>query len=136
MLKKINFKYLIIIWVIIIFILSSLSGNKFNKIPIIPIPYLDKIVHFIMYFTLQFLFLLEYFKNYQEKYKRVKYLLLTLFLSISYGAILEVLQQFIFTKRSGSFYDFTANSLGTITACLIVFYLINKTRILNRIINT
>ena len=123
--SKINYKLLIIIWLSIILILSSLSGNTLNKIPIVKIPYLDKIVHFSMYFILQFLFMNDYF--FSKKYNNFKrYLFLSFLFTLSYGSLMEILQQYVFIKRSGDFFDFLANASGAITAIIFVLLFYNK----------
>ena len=124
--SKINIKYLIIIWIIVVFILSSIPGSDIPKISRFKIPHLDKIVHFIMYFTLQFLVLTEYYKNYKNKYLFTKVLLLTLLLSISYGLIMELLQEYLFISRTASLYDFLANSAGAIFGSISVIILSRK----------
>lgn len=124
--SNINFKYLIIVWIIIIFILSSISGNDIPKIPDFKIPHLDKIVHFTMYFTLQFLILTEYYKNYNNKYSFTKILIITTSISIMYGLVMEYLQGYLFTSRTASFYDFIANSAGAIIGTILVIFLSKK----------
>ena len=135
MVKKINIKYLIVVWIIIIFILSSISGNELNKLPKFKIPHLDKIVHFTMYFILQFLVSLEYFKNFSGKYKLSNYILISTLLSIFYGGGIEVMQEYFFTKRSGNIYDLLANSIGAVMGSFILIITVKKTNILNKIIN-
>jgi len=121
--SKIKIKYLIIIWIIIIFILSSIPGNNIPKITQFKIPHLDKIVHFIMYSTLQFLVLVEYYKNYTQKYPLVNVVLISVTLSVFYGVIMEILQSLFFINRTGSFYDILANSTGAIIGSLIAILL-------------
>jgi len=116
--NKVNIKYLIIIWIIIIFILSSIPGNDIPKLNRFKIPHLDKIVHFIMYFTLQLLILVEYYKNHTQKYSFIKVALVSIMFSIVYGAVMELLQSLIFISRTGSFYDILANSTGAVIGSL------------------
>ncbi|MFN8256453.1 MAG: VanZ family protein [Bacteroidales bacterium] len=78
------------------------------------IPYADKFVHIIMYFVLSLTLLLEFSKSKNPKILRV-----ILIYTILYGILMEVLQAFIFTYRSGDFYDCIFNTAGTIVAVLI-----------------
>ena len=134
MLRKINIKLLIVIWLVVIFILSTLSGSSFNKIPTFKIPHLDKIIHFIMYFILQFIVVAEYYKNSANKYKPAKFFTLSILFSITYGGIMEILQEYIFTSRTGSLADFLANSIGAIIGSFALLLLYNYTPLLNKII--
>jgi VanZ family protein len=122
--SKINIKYLIIIWIIVIFILSSIPGNDLQKLPKFKIPHLDKIVHFVMYFTLQFLVLTEYYKNYTKKISFIKLLSFSLLISVSYGLLMEILQNYFFISRTGSLFDFLANTIGAILGSIAVILLI------------
>jgi len=124
--SKINIKYFIIIWIIIIFILSSIPGNDIPKLNRFKIPHIDKIVHFVMYFTLQFLVLTEYYKNYTQKISFIKILSLSLIISIIYGLLMELLQNYFFVSRTGSVYDFIANSVGAIFGSLLVVLLVKN----------
>jgi len=42
--------------------------------------------------------------------------------SASYGALIELMQKFIFTGRSYDYFDMIANTLG----CLIVYFIVSK----------
>jgi len=125
--NKIKIKCFIIIWIIIIFILSSVPGNNIPKIAPFKIPHLDKIVHFIMYFTLQFLVLVEYYKNYTQKYSLANAVFVSVMFSVLYGVTMEILQFLFFINRTGSFYDILANSTGAIIGSLIAI-LLSKNR--------
>ena len=104
-----------IFWIIVILILSAISGNELKKIPIIPIPHFDKIVHFGMYFILTSVLILDFTKNQKMNFKTLFFILI---FSISYGILMELMQEYVFEKRSADFYDFTANSIGSFVALL------------------
>lgn len=110
-----------IVWIIIIFILSSISGNELNKIPKINIPHFDKIVHFSMYFILSFLLFIDFTKRDNSKTKNILFIFL---FSISYGVLLEFMQEYVFIKRGADFFDFLANISGSTLAISlsILFY--------------
>jgi VanZ family protein len=42
--------------------------------------------------------------------------------SAGYGALIELMQKFIFTDRSYDYFDMIANTLG----CLIVYFVVSK----------
>ncbi|MBT3208215.1 MAG: VanZ family protein [Bacteroidetes bacterium] len=102
---------------IIIFILSAIPGNVVKE----PIFWnADKLIHFGMYLIYSIL-LIAYFEG-QFKYSKLHNFPLTyaLIFAVSYGAILEILQEFVFVHRSGSFADAIANSVGAIVG--VIFY--------------
>ncbi len=125
--QKIKNKYfiLLIVWFIVIFILSSISGNKLHKIDGFKIPHLDKFVHFIMYFTLQYLWLKFMLTSNIEAKK--SFIITSSIISVTYGVFLEMMQSLFFIARSGDLYDAITNTIGVIFALL--FY---KILLINR----
>ncbi|OFX23517.1 MAG: hypothetical protein A2033_16210 [Bacteroidetes bacterium GWA2_31_9] len=101
-----------IIWAIIILILSGLSGDTVNKISFINIPHFDKIVHAGIYFILCSIII------YESGFFKSKYSFSTLFtillISISYGILMEIMQEYVFIKRSNDLFDIIANSTGAV----------------------
>ncbi|HBF87914.1 MAG TPA: hypothetical protein DDX39_04650 [Bacteroidales bacterium] len=110
-----------ILWTVIVFVLSSVSGNDLNKIPTFDIPHLDKIVHFVMYFVLSFFLFIDFTKRDNIKTTIVFYILLFSFL---YGVSMEFMQEYVFEKRSASIFDTLANLSGSIVSILLltIFY--------------
>ena len=102
---------------IIIFILSAVPG-RMVKAPIFWNS--DKFLHFGMYLIYSIL-LIAYFEG-QFKYANLHKFPMTyaLIFAISYGIILEILQEFVFVDRSGSFSDAIANTVGVLIG--VVFY--------------
>jgi len=92
--------------------LVSLKGMR----PIsVGISNFDKIVHFTLYFLLT----LSWFFAAQEPIKkRTKKIILILAL-ISYGIIIEALQDGMTTHRQADFYDILANSIGVLLAAIL-----------------
>lgn len=108
-----------ITWIIVILFLSAISGNELKKVPIIPIPHFDKIVHFGMYFILTSVLILDFTASRLRSMNpkmNFKTLFFILIFSISYGILMELMQEYVFEKRSADFYDFLANSLGSFMA--------------------
>jgi len=107
--------FLALIWVVLVTVLSLINGSSFSGFGP-TIPNADKLVHFLFYFVMQILLCFALCKS----YNLIKYLYILLF-TLSYGIIIELLQEKITTTRSGDFYDFLANALGAITAFLLLF---------------
>jgi VanZ family protein len=104
------------VWSAIVLILSAMSGEKVNEIGLLQIPYMDKVCHFGMYFTLTFLLLFDFKRLNNEKYSWLQVIFFSLCIAIAYGGTMEILQIIPRLHRSSDFYDFLANSSGAIAA--------------------
>ena len=107
---------------IIILILTGLPGSVFPRVK--PVVGLDKVVHLCMYAGFAFLCLWGYRKQFISngiKYKR-KAILLAIVISIVYGALTELMQEYLVPSRTGDWVDFLADGIGTLLGATI-FYL-------------
>jgi VanZ family protein len=95
--------------------LSLANSHAFDKVPEFKIPFLDKIVHSIMYFTLMSAILFENRKS----LRGTSHLFLIALLPLFYGILMEVLQFSLTETRSGNIYDVFANSSGILISILI-----------------
>lgn len=103
------------VWTCLVVIGSSIPGGSTPSISAFDVPHFDKLVHFIMYFGIVFLWSA---KNDQVG----KNDLVKIFLgSICLGILMEVLQNSVFVDRSFEFLDIIANIMGSIMG-LIIFY--------------
>lgn len=112
MLKK-NIAPLIV--ALIITYLSLANAEKFEKISLHKIPYIDKIVHTGMYFLLMLVIIVANRKKLKSKIS----LFLTAFIPLFYSALMEILQVTVTVNRSGSFLDIIFNLAGILLAILI-----------------
>jgi len=112
---------------LIIMCLSLTSSDTFDKVSYINIPFLDKIVHFGMYF---FLMLIILFEN-RKSYFTTGQLFLISLIPLFYGVLMEVLQSALTTSRSGSLYDIIFNSAGILVSLSFWLWIkpFNKERI-------
>lgn len=102
---------------IAIFILSTIP------IPEVPeladVPFFDKWVHFVMYGSLTFAMHLDYKIAHKDINNS---LILTAFLLPTiYGGIMELIQAYCTTCRSGDWIDFYADAFGALLATIISF---------------
>ena len=104
----------------IILILSFTNASSFQEIDFIRIPYLDKIVHFGLYFMLMFVIILEHRKSFPD----TRILILISFIPIVFGAFIELGQSGLTTSREGDILDIIFNSAGVV--CAILLWLIVK----------
>ena len=93
----------------------------------------DKIVHSLMFGVFAFLVIFGYRKEYCERGKayRIKLQLITLLVSMSYAALTEILQRYVFIGRCGSIYDFFADVIGCVLGIFIFKIIFRKKMIKN-----
>lgn len=102
--------YIALGWTLIVTLLSLATLGSLGES--VPVPYKDKIVHFLFYFVFV---LLWYFAT---KTSLIK----LFFIAVAYGVLMEILQSFTKT-RSADYTDAIANTLGALSA---VLYIKNK----------
>ncbi|MBS2212513.1 VanZ family protein [Carboxylicivirga mesophila] len=110
--------------IFIITLLSLINTSKIKPDDLSLIPHFDKIVHFLMYFTLGFVFMFEYYIHHHQTITRISKILI---LPLLYGGLMELLQISVTTYRSGDWWDMLANGCGILTAYFIVKSLRNNT---------
>jgi VanZ family protein len=82
-------------------------------------PHFDKFVHFVCYLALSFVFMYNFGRV------TLKTIFISLFFSIIYGGIIELIQQYFLLLRTGDLYDFLSDIIGAIIG-VIIFLLIEK----------
>ena len=114
---------------IMILVLCGLPGSYFPKVKTFwewlgP----DKIVHTLMFAVFAFSIVFGYRKEYCERDKayRLRLLLITLLISITYGALTEILQTHLFRGRHGNIYDFFADVIGCLLGIFIFTIIFRK----------
>lgn len=106
-------------------VMLLLPGSSIPKTDIAIIPYLDKIIHFILFAGLVFfwgLYLRE--KNMGKKW-RIKLFALVI-LAIMFGVIIEFIQGYVIISRSFDTQDILANSLGAVFSAALITFLKGK----------
>jgi VanZ family protein len=99
----------------------------------ITIPYFDKIVHFTMFFSFSFLFILENRITGDKKWKEpLPLILLTLLLTAIFGGLIEIIQGEMTDYRSADIYDWYSDLAGSLTAVLLSGILIAIRRLLGK----
>ena len=99
---------------VIIFYLSLFTPPEFPKlIDILWEP--DKIIHVLMYAGFTAVILFE-----SRKGLTLKKLILLSLLPWLYGGVMEILQETLTTDRTGSWYDFVANSAGVVLCGILI----------------
>ena len=114
---------------IFIMVIMGLPGNYFPKVVSFwdwlgP----DKVIHLIVFGMLSYSMLWGYRKkilSHDVRYIK-KSFLLTLLLSVSYGALTELMQKYVFINRFGSIYDFIADAIGCVLGLIVFFFYFKK----------
>jgi VanZ family protein len=117
---KVLFIPLVIYWIIIL-IGTTIPADSFVDTWEIS----DKIKHFVAYFGLAILLGLNL--HFQERWKKISlyYIIATLVICLTYG-VLDELHQLFVPNRMAEFWDWVADSLGTITGLLVVSVFLQK----------
>jgi VanZ family protein len=113
-----NNKFTILISLIIIY-LSLANAKTFEDAGLFDIKYLDKLVHFGLYFSFTFILIIEH----RNRFANTRQLLLTALIPFAFGTIIEFIQADFTRTRSGDILDVLANTAG-IFAALYLWLLI------------
>jgi VanZ family protein len=106
-----NNKFSILISLMILY-LSLANAKTFEKAGLFDIKYLDKLVHFGLYF----LFTITVIYEHRNQFSNTRQLLLTALIPFSFGTIIEFMQSDFTRTRSGDIIDVIANTAGIIAA--------------------
>jgi len=112
-----------IVVALIIMYLSMSGTETFETVSRLNIPYLDKIAHFVLYFGLMSVIILEN----RRIIIGTGQLFLIALIPFFYGILIEILQATITETRSGSIYDIIADAAGIL--CSVFLWLWLKPRI-------
>ena len=97
-------------WAFVIFILCAIPGKNLPHYTWADLLSIDKLVHFTMFFVLVVLFKRGFAKKGSSASISLNALLLLS--AMAYGGSLELMQSYFYVDRSGSWFDFLANSIG------------------------
>jgi VanZ family protein len=125
MFKAIKQNILSIFIALLIMYLSLANSSTFDEVPVFDFPYIDKLVHFGMYFTLMISLLFEHRSTNKELWSQF----LMAIIPLGYGILLEFIQSYFTTTRSGDVFDAIFNFIGIAVALAgwrIVFSLVKK----------
>jgi len=109
--------FTILVTAIIVY-LSFANAKTFEGVDIFKIPYLDKIVHFCLYFLLMMVIIVEHRKSLTN----TRILISIALIPVILGSIIELLQSDLTTTRSADIFDIISNTSGVI--CSILLWLI------------
>ena len=103
-----------ILWAVLILLLCGVPGDKIPEMTFLEWLRPDKIAHLILFGVLSFLLLKGFSKQNKFPFLFKHASKIALAISITYGGIVEILQDSVFIHRSGDFRDAIANAIGAI----------------------
>lgn len=119
------FRYIALPLLVVLLIFAGtclLHPNNVPNMPKSPIAW-DKLVHFGMFFVLSAVLLFSYYKWHNGKPKMGRWIFWGFVVPVLYGGAIELLQKYVFTARGAEWGDFFANLLGSLTASVVIIYL-------------
>ena len=112
-----------ILWTCIILFLCLVNSDDLPSLNL-QVKGTDKGVHFILHFmftSLWTLYLYAASKNI-TKSKIVKIILS----SFLFGVLIELIQEYYTTSRSGDIFDVLSNTIGAFTAGIVLYFILNR----------
>lgn len=109
------------LWALLILILCGIPGRDIPHISFLELLSFDKFVHASIFFVLLVLTMKGFSLQTSVDAFRNSPRIFAVFICITYGGLLEVMQGTLFEERSADVYDFIANSFG----CLVGLALYN-----------
>lgn len=120
-----------ILWGIVILVLCAFPGGNLPRVSFNFIIPLDKLVHTILFGVFCFLLILGNAKQYTFTVLRNYPILISVVISIFYGILIELLQEYVFTERSFEWMDVIADSSGSLIGTLIYYLLFLRKQLYN-----
>lgn len=125
--KKAVYTTLFISWVLLVTVLSLFDFDPNDEG--IPIPYLDKLVHFVFYLLFVILGGLMW-QSGKPMPATLKKTILWVVIAVLYGLLMEALQDLLPIDRSAEIFDVLANTLGAVMGGLLIKTYFSRTHAL------
>jgi VanZ family protein len=111
-------KFSILISLVIVY-LSLANAKAFEVAGFFDIPYLDKFVHFGLYFLFMTVIILEH----RDSFANTRQLIVVALIPVFFGGLMELAQAGFTDTRKADVLDIMFNTAGTATAvCIWLFY--------------
>lgn len=104
---------------LVILYLSLANVKTFESTGLFDIPYLDKFVHFGLYFLFMGVIILEH----RKKFDNTRKLILIALIPIFFGSLIELLQSGITETRKGDIIDAMFDTSGVAVAVFLWLYI-------------
>jgi VanZ family protein len=113
-----------LLWALFILIMCTVKLGEISESPLF-FPGFDKLVHCGFFFVMIVFIAAGYIRQQSARTLSYKTLLLITIIAVVYGGLIEILQKYIFTWRSGEWNDLFADVIGTLMAAFSIFITIN-----------
>ncbi|MFZ1705523.1 MAG: VanZ family protein [Saprospiraceae bacterium] len=100
--------YAAILWTIVVFLVSVVSGTRIKQMNVIDVIGIDKVGHILFYTIMSYLWCKAICNNKRE----AGYII---FFCTSFGFLMEILQFYLSNGRTFEFLDAIANGIGVLT---------------------
>ncbi|MBR3624842.1 MAG: VanZ family protein [Bacteroidaceae bacterium] len=111
----------------LILVITYLSFFTPPKTQLDEISNFDKFVHFCMYFTLSSVIWIEFLRAYRNrKAPMARGLVGAMVFPIVYSGVVELLQAYATTTRSGDWADFIFNTLGALVGTAVCYFWVRR----------
>lgn len=130
---RLRFRYLLpaLLWFVVITIVVITPGDSLPKSNLFDIPYLDKLIHFSIFFIFAVLLYIGFHKQSETYIIKRMILTFTIVAGAAYSIITEIIQHYIAVGRSGDFFDFAANMSGFLLGVLFIRQFIKHYKFIN-----
>jgi len=102
-----------IAWALFIFIMCTIKIDNISHSPLF-FPGFDKLVHCVFFFVQVVLFGYGLIRLFHIPFLGFSSILIVTAIAIAYGSIIEILQHYLFTWRSGEWDDLFADAVGAL----------------------
>jgi VanZ family protein len=113
-----------ILWALFVFIMCSVKMGEVSDSPLFFAGF-DKLVHCGFFFLIVVFISAGYIRQQSQRSFTYKALLSITVIVIAYGGLIELLQRYIFTWRSGDWNDLFADTVGASMAAFSIFITVN-----------
>ncbi len=122
--KLIKYYFLSYFVSLIIIIISVIPVPEVPELADVPL--WDKWVHFVMYGGLSLVLWFDYYRKERQQHVHSRAVALTWFYPVILGGLLEIVQAYCTTCRSGDMLDFYANTIGASLGFLLGLFVVRK----------
>lgn len=118
-----KYNYPGITWAVFILIVLGIPGDQLSNQSFLQIPYLDKIIHMVLFLILVFLISRGFFLQHQFTFLYRFSIPSVLIIGIAYSGLTEILQAFVFKGRTADISDFIFDVIGCFCGLLLFLFM-------------
>ena len=118
--------YPALLWALFILLLCAIPGPHIPRLTFLDWLQPDKIAHLVLFGVLCYLLIKGFRKQQAIQTFTDRSKVWAVLLSSVYGAVVELLQQYVFAKRSGEVLDVLADALGAFLGLWLYVYWVKR----------